>query len=347
MASGIGDRLQNARTARGLSLDDVEAATRIRRRYLDAIEREAWEELPAPVYARSFLAAYARQLGIPPDEVLGQYSSAEASGAASHGTAPVEVRITPGAAPSRLRRILTAVVAVLIAAALVVTWVLVGQLRQFAATRPRPGATVVPHTGAPSATPGTPPPSASTSAPPAAPAPGAQASTATSPGGAASPAPGAGAPPAGTAPAPVSPGAPPAPASPGTVPTPASPGTLVITADANDRTWVRVVSDGSVVFEGFVSAGDHETWQGRQVSIRVGNASALDISVNGKPIGRLGNPGDVVDRTFSANPAATPSAPPGTPSTAAPAVPRAPVTAPASPAPPANPPAGPNPGGHG
>jgi cytoskeleton protein RodZ len=341
MASGIGERLQNARTARGLSLDDIEAATRIRRRYLDALEHEAWEELPAPAYARAFLAAYARQLGIPPDEILEQYRSAGASGAAPHGPGPVEVRITPGAAPSRLRRILTAVVAVLIAVALVVTWVLVGQLRQFAATRPRPASIVAPNTGSPSATTPTPPPSASTSAPPA-PALGAQPNTATNPGSAANPgaaggpAPAAGAPQAGTA------------------PTPASPGTVVITADATDRTWVRVVSDGAVVFEGFVSAGEHETWQGRQVSIRVGNASALDLSLNGKPIGRLGNPGDVVDRTFSANPTATPNAPSGTPPTAVPAqpaappaaAPHAPVTAPVSPAAPGNTPAGPAPGDH-
>jgi cytoskeleton protein RodZ len=325
-STGIGERLQNARTARGLSLDDIEAATRIKRHYLDAIEREAWDELPAPAYARAFLAAYARQLGIPPDEALSHYSSGGTpSGAVPH---PVEVRITPGATPSRLRRIMTAIVAALIAIALIVTWVLVGQLRQFAATRPRPGGTANPSL----------PPSASTPAGPSAATPISPSST-SAPGGQ----------PGGAAP---------------TQPGPVAPGTIVIAAQATDRSWVRVVSDGSVVFEGFVSAGDHQTWQGRQVSIRVGNASALDLSVNGKPIGRLGNPGDVVDRTFTATnpggtttpagaPAAAPSAPPAAapvappaPPAAAPAAPRAPGTAPASPGPPTGIPVKPPSGDH-
>jgi cytoskeletal protein RodZ len=296
----VGERLRAARTARGLSLDDIEAATRIKQRYLDAIEREAWDELPAPAYARAFLTAYARQLGIPPEEIVDRYpSGGSAQGAAPH---PVEVRITPGAAPSRLRRIMTAVVAAFIAVALIVAWVLVGQLRQFAATRHRPAATATPNPSSSAPAPG----ASSTVTPTSAPVPptaGGQSGT------------------TGTA-----------------QPNPAAPGTVVITAAATDRSWVRVVSDGSVVFEGFVSAGDHQTWQGRQVSIRVGNASALDLSVNGKPIGRLGNPGDVVDRTFTGGPGGTvpptgaPAAAPQAPPAAAPAVPAAPpVAAPAAP----------------
>lgn len=303
-STGIGERLKIARTARGLSLDEIEAATRIKRRYLDAIEREAWDELPAPAYARAFLAAYARQLGLPPDEVLSQYQS----GGTPHDAVPrpVEVRITPGAAPSRLKRIITAIAVVFIAGTIVLTYVLIGQLRQFAATRPRPGA------AAPLApVPSTPSPGASSAITPTTPP------RATPPGG--------------------------QPGTTGSSASPTAPGNVVIAAQATDRSWVRVVSDGSVVFEGFVSAGDHQTWQGRQVSIRVGNASALDLSVNGKPIGRLGNPGDVVDRTFAGGPGGTtspagapaaapagqPGAAPAAPPAAAPVAPRGPVTAPA------------------
>jgi len=70
---------------------------------------------------------------------------------------------------------------------------------------------------------------------------------------------------------------------------------------ASDRSWLRAVVDGATVFEGFLSAGDRQTWESRrQISLRIGNASALDVSVNGQSLGRLGNPGDVVDKTFTA-----------------------------------------------
>jgi len=112
-------------------------------------------------------------------------------------------------------------------------------------------------------------------------------------------------------------------------------GNIVVAAQATDRSWVRVVSDGAVVFEGFVSAGDHQVWQGQhQVGIRVGNASALDLTVNGQPVGRLGNPGDVADRTFSAG---GPAAPPAAPPAPAPAAPPPPAPARPAPAPPATP----------
>ncbi|HLW46221.1 MAG TPA: RodZ domain-containing protein [bacterium] len=307
-STGVGERLQNARTARGLTLDDIEAVTRIKRRYLDALEREAWDELPAPAYARGFLAAYARQLGLPPDEIVGQYRSEGASEGAPRSPGPkaVEVRITPGAPQSRLRRIVTTVAVVLIAGTIVLTYVLVGQLRQFAATRPRPGVTANPSTATP-AVPRAPSAVTPATAPVGTPAP---------PGQPAAPA-----------------GSPPSAA----LPAPAVPGAVVVAAQATDRSWVRVVSDGAVVFEGFVSAGDHQTWQGRQVSVRIGNASALDLSVNGRPVGRLGNPGDVVDRTFTGTPAATPNTPAAPPPAAPAPAPAAPPAPPARPAPPAVP----------
>ena len=47
-----------------MDLAEVEAATKIRRRYLNAIENEAWEMLPGPAYAAGFVRAYADFLGL-------------------------------------------------------------------------------------------------------------------------------------------------------------------------------------------------------------------------------------------------------------------------------------------
>ena len=66
----IGQRLSEARLARGLSLTDVERQTRIARRYLQAFEADQWDVLPAPVYARGFLRNYARFLGLDDKELV-------------------------------------------------------------------------------------------------------------------------------------------------------------------------------------------------------------------------------------------------------------------------------------
>ncbi|MCK9521412.1 MAG: helix-turn-helix domain-containing protein, partial [Dehalococcoidia bacterium] len=71
MAS-IGRALSDARIERDLSLDEVAAETRISARFLQALEREEFEELPAPVYVRGFLRSYANFLGIDAAPLLAQ-----------------------------------------------------------------------------------------------------------------------------------------------------------------------------------------------------------------------------------------------------------------------------------
>jgi transcriptional regulator with XRE-family HTH domain len=66
----LGRILSEARISRGLTLDDVERDTRIAQRYLEALEHDEFDALPAPVYCRAFLRTYAQYLGIDPKEVL-------------------------------------------------------------------------------------------------------------------------------------------------------------------------------------------------------------------------------------------------------------------------------------
>jgi cytoskeletal protein RodZ len=66
----LGTRLVRAREARGLTLEDAERDTRISRRYLQALEAEQFEAIPAPVYARGFLRSYSQYLGLNPQEML-------------------------------------------------------------------------------------------------------------------------------------------------------------------------------------------------------------------------------------------------------------------------------------
>jgi cytoskeleton protein RodZ len=60
----LGDSLREARTRRGLSPADVQKATRIRERYVSALEEEQWELLPGEAYAKGFLRTYAEFLGL-------------------------------------------------------------------------------------------------------------------------------------------------------------------------------------------------------------------------------------------------------------------------------------------
>jgi cytoskeleton protein RodZ len=74
MAPTIGRTLHQARTDRGLELSEVERATKIRTKFLEAMEDDRWEALPGPAYARGFLDIYARHLGLDQQELLDAYS---------------------------------------------------------------------------------------------------------------------------------------------------------------------------------------------------------------------------------------------------------------------------------
>jgi cytoskeletal protein RodZ len=72
----IGRLLLEAREQLGLSLDEVERATRIRVYHLEALERGEMEALPSPVQARGFLHNYAEFLGLDAGAITLQYAEA-------------------------------------------------------------------------------------------------------------------------------------------------------------------------------------------------------------------------------------------------------------------------------
>jgi len=70
MSSPLGETLRRARLSKNVTFEDAERVTRIRREYLEALEREDFNKLPAPVYARGFLRSYAGYLGLDPGELM-------------------------------------------------------------------------------------------------------------------------------------------------------------------------------------------------------------------------------------------------------------------------------------
>jgi cytoskeleton protein RodZ len=73
MDQGVGTILREARDRREVKLPEVEAATRIRLRYLRAIENEEWDVLPGGVYTRGFIRTYASFLGLDGERLAGDY----------------------------------------------------------------------------------------------------------------------------------------------------------------------------------------------------------------------------------------------------------------------------------
>jgi DnaJ-class molecular chaperone len=68
-----GAHLRNIRIAKGASLDDISSATRVKKAYLEAIESDNPQRFPAPVFMKGFLKAYAKALGLNPDEISEKY----------------------------------------------------------------------------------------------------------------------------------------------------------------------------------------------------------------------------------------------------------------------------------
>ena len=69
----LGSWLRAQREARGVSLRDIADASKISLRYLEALEQDRLEILPAPIFTKGFLREYARVVGLDPDEVVNLY----------------------------------------------------------------------------------------------------------------------------------------------------------------------------------------------------------------------------------------------------------------------------------
>jgi cytoskeleton protein RodZ len=83
--SSFGTWLRRQREARQISLREVADRTKISLRYLQAMEEDRFEVLPAPVFAKGFLREYARYVGLSPDEVVNHYLSVQQPQASEEG----------------------------------------------------------------------------------------------------------------------------------------------------------------------------------------------------------------------------------------------------------------------
>jgi cytoskeleton protein RodZ len=154
----IGATLREARMRARIDISEVEAETKIRAKYLRALENEEWDLLPGPTYVKSFLRTYAESLDLDAKLLVDEYKLRH------ERLSEVELQPINAAAPGRERRrrqgpvIPRGVVIVLVFVGLIVALGLLGS--DDPADDPPPVATSTPTTttAKPAAKPPPPPP---------------------------------------------------------------------------------------------------------------------------------------------------------------------------------------------
>lgn len=138
----VGKRLREAREKKGLTLDDLQQATKIQKRYLIAIEDEKFDELPGDFYVRAFVKQYADTVGLDGNTLLKDYDDdlpqTKTAEYSNHLAQAVETR-TGNRQPTvdRARRYLpTVIIAVVVVIILGAIWATaIVRNRQDAATK--------------------------------------------------------------------------------------------------------------------------------------------------------------------------------------------------------------------
>ena len=95
---GPGSRLGKARMAANMTVEEVAAGLNLTLGIVQALERDAVDELPAPVFVRGYISNYARLVGLRGDELVNQYEKVRAP------EVPLELRHRPASAAPRIRR---------------------------------------------------------------------------------------------------------------------------------------------------------------------------------------------------------------------------------------------------
>ncbi len=99
----LGEFLRAERQARGISLEQISADTRISMDMLRAIEHGNVEQLPAPVLIKGFLKAYAEKISLNPEEVIVEYQNLlEEAGDHQEGIEKFHQRLQPQSSNKKL-----------------------------------------------------------------------------------------------------------------------------------------------------------------------------------------------------------------------------------------------------
>lgn len=79
MSTTLGDRLREAREAKGLSIAELSKKTHIMSKQLEGLEVNDFTRIPAPIYIKSFVKKFAQEVDLDPDEMVALYQQQAAS----------------------------------------------------------------------------------------------------------------------------------------------------------------------------------------------------------------------------------------------------------------------------
>jgi cytoskeleton protein RodZ len=285
--TGFGEYLRREREMRGVSLEEISAATRISIRFLHAIESEELSKLPGGIFTRSFVRTYARYLGLDEERVLADCQLA--------GRQKPEVdirRITANRARSNSAAARTRVIGLLVAGVLLAGgYALFRHSRRVREQRSSTPMVIPPSSPAP----GTNPPANAASGQPSTPVLPENNPTQTAPSTSPAGAPTA---PGTTQGTPPSPGGKAKPEGQGanaeTPSASAALSDLVLQVAATDRAWVAVDADGKTVLQKVLNANEVENLKAHDsFDVTVGNAQGIVLTLNGETLKPLGRRGEV------------------------------------------------------
>ena len=272
--NSVGEVFKQVREAKGLTLEEVASKTRIHPEFLKALEEGNFAKLPDQVFAKGFVRAYARSLGMDEEDTIRRFGE---SAGAFYGRQGEQERLRLQQADDERRRRANRKITVAAVGVALLGLVLLVSREQSAVFSPRP-------TTEPASSKATAPvPTAKSSGGP----------VATQPGGDSS---------AGTPPSPV--------AREESIPlkstaieplaelplerVPADKPPLVLDLEALELSWVVVQVDGASPHEALLRAGERIRWKGKdRFTLTLGNAGGVRVVFNGKPQGPFGPIGKV------------------------------------------------------
>ena len=255
----VGDILRREREKQGLTIADIEKGTSIRGLYIEHIERGNIGELPGLVYAKGFVRNYAKFLRLNAEALVQQFAE-------ENGSTPPPVPAEPESAPRRISLSTVgdeSLSSISIGGTRSSYASIFGKLAAgiiVLAALVGGGVAAISAINSPAQVPAAPPVKTEQPAAPAAAAEADASDTARA----------------------------------------AHTDGVNVSVTLAERCWTEVVVDGKSVFEGIIEKGKTESWKGKEsVVIRAGNAGALDVTFNGRKLGKFGDNGEVLERTFS------------------------------------------------
>ena len=280
----IGRFLEQKRKERGLSLEEVEQATKIRKRYLTGLEREDYAMLPDAVYAHGFLKTYANFLGLDGEALSRQLKSRRKprrERGINYNNPPEssfeQPLITPGGLRGTDKRkistsaIVTLLVALLALAAVIGTLYFVGRGVQASRSQEEN------------------PPASSGENSPRQEQQKIASKDKDPEGGQANEVAGESEEKADDQ------------EKPAVAEQSAPPDTLQVLVNVKERpSWLLILSDGTQAFEQVAQPGFSRTFEAEhRLYIKSGDAGAVTVEINGQDAGVLGRAGEVVDRNYT------------------------------------------------